>query len=104
MFGDYWAETDERLWRFTKRKQDHDPIPDALRLRCPHLAIFGAADELVPVDDSIHLFSTAACHPDRHPLATLSVELVPHADHRVQVAGTRLAAGYLDALTRRILG
>jgi pimeloyl-ACP methyl ester carboxylesterase len=103
MFGDYWDETDERLWRFTKRKQDHDPIPDALRLRCPHLAIFGAADELVPVADSIHLFSAAACHPDRHPLATLSVELFPHADHRVQVAGaTRLAAGYLDTLTSRI--
>jgi len=104
VFSDYWDETDERLWRFTKRKQDHDPIPDALRLRCPHLAIFGAADELVPVADSIHLFSTAACHPERHPLATLSVELFPHADHRVQVTGTRLAAGYLDTLTRRIHG
>lgn len=56
--------TDERFWQFTKRKQDHDPIPDVLRLRCPHLAIFGTADELIPVADSIHLFSTAACHPN----------------------------------------
>ncbi|GAB2473891.1 hypothetical protein [Streptosporangium sandarakinum] len=39
---------DERLWEFLRRKQDHDPIPDAARLRCPHLAIFGGADELVP--------------------------------------------------------
>jgi pimeloyl-ACP methyl ester carboxylesterase len=96
--GDYWDETDERLWRFTKRKQDHDPIPDALRLRCPHLAVFGGADDLVPVADSIHLFSAAACHPERHPRAALSVELFPHANHRVQTTG------HLDTLTRWIRG
>jgi pimeloyl-ACP methyl ester carboxylesterase len=105
VFGDYWDETDERLWRFTKRKQDHDPIPNALGLRCPHLAVFGAADELVPVADSVHLFSTAACHPGRHPGATLSIELFPHADHRIRTTGTtRLAAGYLPTLTRWIRG
>lgn len=101
-FGDYWDETDDRLWRFTKRKQDHDPIPDALRLHCPHLAVFGGADELIPVADSVHLFSTAAYRPDRHPMATLSIELFPHADHRIQTADATLAAGYLATLTRRI--
>jgi hypothetical protein len=100
-FGDYWNEKDERLWQFTKRKQDHDPIADALRLRCPHLAIFGTADALVPVADSIHLFSTAACHPDRDPRAALTIELFPNADHRIQLTG-QLAAGYLHTLTRWI--
>jgi len=102
-FGDYWNEKDERLWKFTKRKQDHNPIADALRLRRPHLAIFGAADVLVPVADSIHLFSAAACQPDRHPRASLSIELFPHTDHRIQLTGTaQLAAGYLPTLSRWI--
>jgi uncharacterized protein len=100
-----WDEIDERLWEFLKRKQDHDPIPDALRLRCPHLAIFGGADELVPVADSISLFSTAACHPDRHNHAILSVEVFPRASHRVQVSGgTRMAPGYLETLAGWIQG
>ncbi|WP_158854535.1 alpha/beta hydrolase family protein [Saccharothrix deserti] len=101
--ADYWAEVDERFWRFLKRKQDHDPVPDALRLRCPHLAIFGGADELVPVADSVHLFTAAACHPHRDRRATLTVEVFAGADHRVLVdGGIRLAPGYLDALTRWI--
>ncbi|MFL6122802.1 alpha/beta hydrolase family protein [Actinophytocola sp.] len=99
----YWSQVDEALWEFLKRKQDHDPLPDVLRLRCPHLAIFGGADALVPVADSVHLFGAAACHPDRHPSATTSVELFPGADHRLHTeAGTRLATGYLETLTRWI--
>ena len=58
---------DERLWEFLKRTQDHDPVPDALRLRCPHLAVFGGADELVSVADSARRFSAAACHPRPAP-------------------------------------
>ncbi|GAA1288148.1 alpha/beta hydrolase family protein [Saccharothrix xinjiangensis] len=38
----------------------YDPVPDAVRLRCPHLAVFGADDEVVPVADSVHLFTAAA--------------------------------------------
>jgi pimeloyl-ACP methyl ester carboxylesterase len=103
LFGEYWSETDESLWEFTKRKQDHDPIPDVLRLRCPHLATFGGADELVPVADSIGLFAAAACHAERHPRATLTVQLFPHADHRVQVhGGTALVPGYVETLVRWI--
>jgi pimeloyl-ACP methyl ester carboxylesterase len=79
-------------------------IPDALRLRCPHLAIFGADDELVPVADSIRLFTAAACHRDRDSRATLTVEVFPGADHRVRTDGTSLAPGYLDTLTRGITG
>lgn len=103
LFGEYWSEVDENLWEFTKRKQDHDPIPDVRRLRCPHLATFGGADELVPVADSIGLFAAAACRAGRHPRATLTVEVFPHAGHRVRVpGGTVLVSGYLGALTRWI--
>ncbi|HEY7146246.1 MAG TPA: alpha/beta hydrolase [Streptosporangiaceae bacterium] len=102
-FAGYWAGMDERLWTFVRRKQDHDPIPDALRLRCPHLAVFGGADQLVPVPDSIRLFSDAACHPDRPDRATLTVAVFPGASHRIQAnAGTHLAPGYLHTLTQWI--
>jgi uncharacterized protein len=94
---------DERLWTFVRRKQDHDPIPDALRLHRPHLAVFGGADQLVPVADSIRLFSDAACHPDRHGRATLTVSVFPGAGHRIQAdASTRLAPGYLHTLAQWI--
>jgi pimeloyl-ACP methyl ester carboxylesterase len=103
--GDYWAGVDERLWEFLKRKQDHDPVPDTLRLRCPHLAIFGGADPLVPVAESIRRFGTAACRPGRHPRATLTTEVFPGADHRLHTAhGTRPAPGHLTCLTRWIRG
>jgi pimeloyl-ACP methyl ester carboxylesterase len=102
-FASYWSGVDERWWEFLKRNQDHDPIPDTLRLSCPHLAIFGGADERVPVPDSIRLFSTAACHPHRHRRAPLTIEVFPGASHRIQTdAGTRLATGYLDTLTQWI--
>ncbi|MCC8247678.1 alpha/beta hydrolase family protein [Saccharothrix luteola] len=101
-FVENWADVDERLWESMKRKLDHDPIPDALRLRCPHLAVFGGADELVPVTESVELFTAAATHPDRDPRATLTVEVFPGADHRVLVDGGHLAPGYLDVLTRWI--
>ncbi|MEU4443137.1 alpha/beta hydrolase [Actinosynnema sp. NPDC050801] len=101
-FAEYWADVDERLWECIKRKLDHDPVPDALRLRCPQLAIFGGADELVPVADSVELFTAAATHPDRDRRATLTVEVFPGANHRVLVDGGHLAPGYLDTLTRWI--
>lgn len=97
----YWDNVDERLWRFLKRKQDHDPIPDLLRLRCPHLALFGGADTAVPVADSIRVFAEAACDAARPHRATLTVEVFPGGDHRLQVQGsTDLAPGYLDKVSR----
>jgi uncharacterized protein len=102
-FRDYWSDMDERLWEFLKRTQDHDPVPDALRLRCPHLAVFGGADELVPVADSTRRFSAAACHPGRHHQAALTIEVFPGASHRIQVgASAGLAPGYPGILVRWI--
>ncbi|MGI5205402.1 alpha/beta hydrolase family protein [Spirillospora sp. CA-108201] len=97
----FWTDVDAGGWEFLKRKQDHDPLPDALRLRCPRLAVFGGADELVPVADSIRLFSDAACDGDRGHRVTLTVEVFPGADHRVRRDGV-LAPGYLSTLARWI--
>jgi hypothetical protein len=102
-FLDYWSGMDQRLWEFLKRTLDHDPVQDALRLRCPHLAVFGGADELVSVADSTRLFSAAACHPGRCHRAALTVEVFPGASHRIQVgAGADLAPGYLAILAQWI--
>jgi hypothetical protein len=81
-FLDYWSDMDARLWEFLKRTQDHDPVPDARRLRCPHLAVFGGADELVSVAGSTRRFSAAACHPGRHHQAALTIEVFPGAEPR----------------------
>ncbi|MFB7653713.1 MULTISPECIES: alpha/beta hydrolase family protein [unclassified Streptomyces] len=99
--GRLWGELDPSLWEFLKRKQDHDPLRDARRLSCPHLALFGAADPVVPVAESIGLFSAAAGHAERHPHATLTVEVFPGSDHRVQVDdGSCFAPGYLKTVAR----
>jgi pimeloyl-ACP methyl ester carboxylesterase len=97
----YWADIDERLWGFLKRKQDHDPTGDLCGLRCPHLAFFGSEDRLVPVADSLRVFGASVCHPARPRRATLTVEVLPRADHRLQLPGaTEPAPEYFDTLTR----
>ncbi|MFF1542710.1 alpha/beta hydrolase family protein [Streptomyces sp. NPDC058291] len=99
----YWGDVDDRLWGFLKRKQDHDPTGDLLGLRCPHLAFFGSEDRLVPVADSLRVFGASVCHAARPRRATLTVEVLPGADHRLQLPNaTEPAPGYLDKLTRWI--
>lgn len=101
----FWAGMDERLWTFVRRKQDHDPAADLHRLRCPHLAVFGGDDPLVPVADSLRVLGAAACRADRPRRAALTVEVVPGADHRVRMPGSAsMAPGCLDTVTRWIHG
>jgi pimeloyl-ACP methyl ester carboxylesterase len=97
---DLWSDLDEPAWEFLKRKQDHDPLPTLRATRCPILAIYGAADRLVPVRESIELFSGVACEPDRNPQATFEVAIFPQANHRVQTETGSLADGYLQTLIR----
>ncbi len=77
---------DERLWQFSSAPRTTILSGRAGPLRrCPHLAVFGGADELVSVADSTRRFSAAACHPDRHHQAALTIEVFPGASHRIQV-------------------
>jgi pimeloyl-ACP methyl ester carboxylesterase len=87
----------EDLWEFVKLVHHHDPSADLLRLRCPHLALFGAAEAVVPVAASAAAFAAAAC--DRPDPGRTSIEIFPGADHRIRV-GDDFAPGYLAALTR----
>lgn len=96
----YCGDLDAPTWTFLKRKQDHDPMADLIRLRCPHLALFGGADPLVPVARSAAAFTAAAGHADRAANATATVAVFPGADHRLRIDGaTRFAPGYLDTVS-----
>ncbi|WP_238011621.1 alpha/beta fold hydrolase [Dactylosporangium sp. AC04546] len=87
----------EDSWEFVKLVHNHDPSADLIRLRCPHLALFGAAETVVPVAASVTAFATAACNrPDPGPI---TMEIFPDADHRIRI-GDDFAPGYLATLTR----
>jgi pimeloyl-ACP methyl ester carboxylesterase len=61
---------------------DYDPASALATLPCPLLAIFGADDLLVPVEDSVHVISTVlkdAHHTDHE------IVVFPHADHNIRI-------------------
>ena len=85
------GELSEQEWAFLTRKQDYDPIRDADNITCPWLAVYGAADRLVPVAQSVAAFANRA-----------TTVTIPGADHRLQIEG-RLAASFLDTVTEWLL-
>jgi hypothetical protein len=95
----YFGELDEDAWRSARPKLDHDPVPDLVAVPCPHLAMFGAADELVPVPPSVDTFAAAAAR--RRPLdtAALTIAVFPAADHRLRTGDADFAPGYLPTLS-----
>ncbi|UZK57989.1 alpha/beta hydrolase [Streptomyces drozdowiczii] len=96
----YWSDLDERMWGFLKRKQDHDPTADLLGLRCPHLVFLGGADPLVPVAETLDVLGAVACRAARSPDATLTVEVLPGADHRLRLPdATAPEPTYFESLT-----
>jgi len=87
----YFGEPDEDDWRSIAPKLDHDPSEDIAGLTCPQLALFGAADELVPVEQSVALFRRA--RPE------VTIKVFPGADHRLGTGSEGLAEGYLKSLS-----
>ncbi|HEV7184669.1 MAG TPA: alpha/beta hydrolase [Leifsonia sp.] len=85
---------DEALWDFASKIVDDDPIESLRALRVPLLAVFGALDEVVPVEVSVERFRALV------PPGLLSLRVIADADHRIQVPGTgAFAPGYLGSLT-----
>lgn len=61
---------------------DYDPASALAALSCPLLAIFGADDLLVPVEDSVRVITTTlkdAHHTDHQ------IVVFPHADHNIRI-------------------
>jgi hypothetical protein len=77
----------EAEWGFIKRKKDYEPLKDARSLQCPWLSLYGSADRLVPVAESVAAFRDYA-----------TVRVFPDADHRLNVNGD-LAPGLLELVT-----
>lgn len=71
-------------WRWYATKVDVSPLPSLAALRTPVLAVWGAADVLVPVDTSRALVRAA-----RAPLRQAGDEIlvIPDASHTLQVPG-----------------
>lgn len=76
------AGTTPRSIAFLAGIADYDPTPAVAALSCPLLAIFGADDLLVPVEDSVRSITTAlkdAHHTDHQ------IVVFPHADHNIRI-------------------
>ena len=81
-------------WGLMRALVDYDPRPALQWIDVPVLALFGADDRIVPVVESVGVYEEAV-RPE-----LLTVVVFPGADHRIRVAEpSRLADGYLDALT-----
>lgn len=67
---------------FLARIADYDPGPVLGSLRCPVLALYGADDILVPVEESMRRMRDVmrrSGNPDHH------IVVVPHADHGLRI-------------------
>jgi uncharacterized protein len=85
---------EEAHWELMSAIFDYDPRPALERIQAPVLALFGADDTIVPVDESVAVYREAV------PGDLLTVAVFPDGDHRVQVGDPpRLADGYPEALT-----
>lgn len=78
---------------------DHDPRAALERIRCPVLALFGGADRIVPVDESVAVFEAARQGRPGAP----RVEVFEGADHRIRIGEPpTLHPDHLPTLTRWI--
>jgi pimeloyl-ACP methyl ester carboxylesterase len=90
---------DEAIWRFMSEIVDYDPAPALSRIGVPVLAVFGAADEVTPVEESVSALRSAV-RPE-----LLHVEVFAGGDHRLHHGEPqRLVDGYLDRLASFMRG
>ncbi len=87
-----------QMWEATNGQMaammNMDPADYLMQVRCPVLAIFGAADTSLPVEESIGRY--------RHYLSqannsSVTIRIFPAADHGIHVDG-EFAPGYFDAI------
>jgi uncharacterized protein len=88
---------DAPSWEAVRRILDHDPQPGLRAARLPLLAVFGAADYIVPVAASVAAFL------DCVDPTLLTVAVLAGGDHRLQCGDPpALVDGYVDTLVRFI--
>lgn len=91
----------ERLLGFVAKVLAFEPAEAIAALRCPVLALFGAADPMVPVAESVAVYLRAL----PGPIARHGIAVLPEADHGLYVTDDpavpvreQLAPGYLPLL------
>jgi pimeloyl-ACP methyl ester carboxylesterase len=93
------APADAAELELARQWLDHDPRDALERIRCPILALFGGADRVVPVDESVAVYEAAR----RRRPGGLRVEVFEGGDHRIRVGEPpRLHPDHLPTLTRWI--
>jgi len=86
---------DPAVLEFAAGIGDHDPVPALERLRCPVLAVFGARDTYIPVDESVKLMTEAF---ERGGNGDVTVVVLPGADHSLRADGAELHPDYLPTM------
>ena len=104
----YLAVDDNADWAFTRAvvSERYEPIAALRSVHCPYLAVFGAADLLVPAWEGARATANALGEAGNRD-ATIVV--FPGRDHRIQDPDTgQLAEGFSDLVTgwagRRVRG
>jgi pimeloyl-ACP methyl ester carboxylesterase len=89
---------DADAWALARTILDYDPRPAMQSIEVSVLALFGAYDEVVPVDASVDQFR-AHVRPE-----LLTVAVLPGGDHRIQSGEPRrLVDGYATTLVEFVL-
>jgi pimeloyl-ACP methyl ester carboxylesterase len=70
---------------------DYDPRPALSDLKVPLLALYGADDNVVPVQRSVQIVRSLV------PQERLDLRVLPGGDHRIQI-GERFVDGYLEGI------
>jgi uncharacterized protein len=84
---------EEAVWHLSARVFGYDPASALSRITAPVLALFGAADEVTPPEESVVALRTAV-----RP-GLLHVEVFPDGDHRFYHEDPpRFVDGYLDRI------
>ncbi len=90
---------DEAIWGLCAKIFNYDPAQALSRIAVPVLALFGAADNLTPAEESV-VALRAAVHPE-----LLQVEVFPEGDHRLYHGEPpRFVDGYLERISSFVRG
>ena len=85
-----YLEEGPDAWELEKALFVYDPEPVIQRVESPVLVIYGRAERVVPVDDSVAAFARL--------LPTAQIVVLPGGDHRLHDEGGRFVRGYFETL------
>ena len=85
----------KRETNWFKYEISYDPTVALRKLTVPALFIFGEADDLVPVHESVAIIRHTLTEAGHHDF---TIKVFPDANHGIQLTDGRFAPGYLDTM------